>query len=881
MPFDLSSSKAGSKVSGFLSLVLASFLFAICLGLVVEAEHSSTNIGAIIDVDSRVGKEQKMAMIMAVQNFNNNSRNHRLKIYFRKTSEDPVQTVSTAEELIGRKQVQVIIGTRTWEEAALAADVGKKAQVPVLSLAAASSTLPSTQNRWPFLVQMATDSKEQINCIADIVNSYHWRKIITIHEDNSYFANSESHITLSKALENVSSIEYDLTLPPFYSLTDPKRYVREEVAKLKTKQSRVFIVLQSSLPLATHLLREAKENGLMGRDSVWILTDSISDLLDSVDPSFISSTQGAIGIKSYYSESNRHFLDLKDQFRKNFSWTYPDEVNLDPGIHALKAYDSITAIAEAVKELGMNSTSRPKLLLNEIQSSNFIGLSGEIRFHGGKLQRKSTFKIVNIVNTTYKELGIWSSKFGFSERSVEEKGSGVIGEFLSSVNWPGELDRVPKGWAMPTAADPMKIGVPENHLPFTIWNKTSNESNDNEFDGFCIKLFEEVVKELSKCYTLHYKFVPFNGSHNELVENVRNKKFAAAVGDITILTNRSKSVEFTLPFMESDLQMMVPVKSEPQMALMFVKPFTRNMWMVTLAILFYTMFVVWFIEHQTNEEFKGSRKHQLGTAMWFTFSSLFFVHKEKIKSNYTKLVVVVWLFVVLVLSSSYKASLTSMLTVSRLEPSVTGLDLIKSTNASVGVDNASFVKDYLRDVLELKNIKIISDYNKFPEEFKRESISAAFLDAPHQKVFLNEHCKDYTVTGPTYSFGGLGFVFQKGSPIARDVSEAILTLMETGRIKELENEYHLGSSDNCSNSGTESLSLKSFWGLFLVSVAISTLCLLIYILELLKKKSQDSQVHSYDLAQNVQGVLPDTMASLAQFFHGGRPKPLTRRSTFT
>lgn len=100
------------------------------------------------------------------------------------------------------------------------------------------------------------------------------------------------------------------------------------------------------------------------------------------------------------------------------------------------------------------------------------------------------------------------------------------------------------------------------------------------------------------------------------------------MGDFTILANRSRFVEFTQPFMESDLQMLVPVKSEHQMALMFVKPFTRNMWMVTIAILFYTMFVVWFIEHQKNPVFKGSRKDQLGTAMWFTFSSLFFVHSK-------------------------------------------------------------------------------------------------------------------------------------------------------------------------------------------------------------------------------------------------------------
>ncbi|CAI9782037.1 unnamed protein product [Fraxinus pennsylvanica] len=369
---------------------------------------------------------------------------------------------------------------------------------------------------------------------------------------------------------------------------------------------------------------------------------------------------------------DRHFLDFKDQFRKNFRLEYPDEDNWGLGIHALKAYDSITAIEEAMKELGGNNTSKPKLLLNEILSSNFTGLSGEIRFHSGKLKQKSIFKIINIVGRSYKELG------------------------FCLVNWPGELDRVPKGWAMPTDVAPLRIGVPGNNsFPVFVKVKHVQKTNEKIYDGFCIDIFEEVIKVLG--YPLHYEFVPFNGSYSELVENVANKSFDAAVGDITILAARSRTVEFTQPFMESGLSMLVPVKTEPQMEWIFTKPFTRNMWTVTLSILFYTMFVIWFMEHQSNPEFKGPRRDQLATAMWFTFSSLFFAHREEIKSNYTKIVVVVWLFVVLILISSYEANLASMLTVPRLEASVTGLDWIMNTNATVGCDDGSFVEDYLRN----------------------------------------------------------------------------------------------------------------------------------------------------------------------------------------
>ncbi|CAI9783705.1 unnamed protein product [Fraxinus pennsylvanica] len=73
-------------------------------------------------------------------------------------------------------------------------------------------------------------------------------------------------------------------------------------------------------------------------------------------------------LRSYHSEINGPFPDVRDQFRKNFRLEYQNEKNLDRGTPALKAYDSIIAIAEAVTRLPSNSTSttNPNLLPNEI-----------------------------------------------------------------------------------------------------------------------------------------------------------------------------------------------------------------------------------------------------------------------------------------------------------------------------------------------------------------------------------------------------------------------------------------------------------------------------------------------------------------------------------
>lgn len=83
--------------------------------------------------------------------------------------------------------------------------------------------------------------------------------------------------------------------------------------------------------------------------------------------------------------------------------------------------------------------------------------------------------------------------------------------------------------------------------------------------------------------------------------------------------------------------------------------------------------------------------------------------------------------------------------------------------------------------------------------------------------------------------------FQKGSPIARDVSEAILIISENGVLKGLERKW-FPSSKNCSAStNTDSLTIESFWGIYLISGATSTVCLIIFIAKVLVLRGNKDQ----------------------------------------
>ncbi|XP_058226995.1 glutamate receptor 2.8-like [Rhododendron vialii] len=212
--------------------------------------------------------------------------------------------------------------------------------------------------------------------------------------------------------------------------------------------------------------------------------------------------------------------------------------------------------------------------------------------------------------------------------------------------------------------------------------------------------------------------------------------------------------------------MIIPFEDDDRKnAWIFMKPLKMDLWLTTGFFFVFTRFVVWVAEHRVNEEFHGPPGKQVGMIFWFSFSTLVFAHKEKLISNLSRFVVIVWVFVVLVHTSSYTASLTSMLTVQKLKPSVTDIrDLIQSKEY-VGYQQGSFVEGLLKnkafDTSKLKNYSTLEQYDEaLSKGSKNGGVAAIFEELSYIKLFLSnpKYCAKYTMVGPIYNTAGLGFV---------------------------------------------------------------------------------------------------------------------------
>lgn len=88
------------------------------------------------------------------------------------------------------------------------------------------------------------------------------------------------------------------------------------------------------------------------------------------------------------------------------------------------------------------------------------------------------------------------------------------------------------------------------------------------------------------------------------------------VGDVTIVTNRTKVVDFTQPYVSSGLVVLTSVKRQNSGGWAFLQPFTIKMWTVTGLFFLIIGTVVWMLEHRINDEFRGPPAKQLITVFW-------------------------------------------------------------------------------------------------------------------------------------------------------------------------------------------------------------------------------------------------------------------------
>ncbi|CAI0376696.1 unnamed protein product [Linum tenue] len=444
----------------------------------------------------------------------------------------------------------------------------------------------------------------------------------------------------------------------------------------------------------------------------------------------------------------------------------------------------------------------------------------------------SSNEVVNVHGNGARVAAFWTS----GEMLVKELmnsstwvTSSPLREILGPMIWPGDRAMAPKESGITTRGKKLRIGVPmRDGFSEFVSVTTDPETNKTSVTGYSIDVFEAVVLALP--YALPFEYVPFAGTYGDLVYQVFLGNFDAVVGDITIIADRSKYVDFALPYTESGVSMVVPAKPNgSKNPWLFLKPLTWNVWVTVFFLFLFIGFVVWVFEHRMiSKDFRGPPSHKAG--IWFSFSAMVFAHRENVASNLARTVVIMWCFVVLIMTMSYTASFTNLQTMQRLQPTTAAdMNELLRKGEFVGYQDGSFVRDLLKQ-LGFRDDRLVPYHNldECDSLFGQGKIAAAFDEVPYMKLFLAKHSPKYTMINPTYKTGGFGFVFPKGSPLVPDISRAVLNVAEGDKMAKIE-EARNGKKRrrwleeySTSVSSENQLGLESFWCLFLIAGVVAT-----------------------------------------------------------
>ncbi|OMO89850.1 Ionotropic glutamate receptor [Corchorus olitorius] len=675
-----------------------------------------------------------------------------------------------------------------------------------------SSSLPQS----PYLIRTAiADFSRLAKAVVSILENFKWKEVAVIYEDTKY--GNAIFPYLTNAVENSSIHVFHKTAIP--TSADDVQISEELKLMLATVQSKVLVVHMTSA-LASRLLVLANKAGILSQGYSWLVTDGFSNFVETMDPIALDSMKGVIGVRPYVPNT-KGLKNFKTRYKSLSLMNQSNETSDQLNIVGLWAYDTIWALAMTVERIGTMNSSSPREILEEILGTGFRGISGDFDLVNGQLQ-PSIFQVFDLTESGQRIIGYWNLDQGYLVGSAGNK------LMIKKIIRPEDGTRRNLG-EMPAVGHyiigvPMKPGFPEFiNIDPNNYNKI-NFAYD--FPGFSIEVFESVWNALALPNNATYEFLTVDGTYDELCCKVDNKNIHAAVGDISIVASRTNCVDFTLPYLESEVTMLIKVShAEPTSMWIFLKPLSWDLWLTIICICIFIGFVVRVLDRRGSTLFSGSRRKQLSTILMFPCLSVAIPQRDMVATNCSRLVLVLWIFLAFVLMQSYTANLSSILTVKQLQPTIPTLKELQKQY--VGYQDGSFVKGLLINQLGFKE-EMLRPYGS-AEDYREAlcngsdngGVAAIFDEIPYIKLFLAEYTTGYVMAGPTYRTDGLGFAFPIGSPLVANFSRAILNFTQGKNMTSIEKKYFGKLSVDQYDTGpvsssSPSLSTRSFGGLFLI-----------------------------------------------------------------
>ena len=305
------------------------------------------------------------------------------------------------------------------------------------------------------------------------------------------------------------------------------------------------------------------------------------------------------------------------------------------------------------------------------------------------------------------------------------------------------------------------------------------EQDKDQLSGFSIDLWSDLAARLQ----LRSSYV-IASDVRALLELIRSGQADVGISAISITAAREAEFDFSLPMLNAGLEIMVRSAAGPAsrgaalwQLVNEVFSWTGLMWVAAgLLVVFIPAHIQWFVARRDPESSMSPEYFPgIFQAMLWSLGTLVSA-REMPHRRLARVLAVVWVFAGVNLVAFYTAHLTASLTAQGPMGIQAPGDLRgKLVATTVGSTSAAALRGLRADVLEVTRIEVAF------QRLLDGEVEAVVFDSPVLRHFAaNGGRNKVAIVGDLFNPEDYGIVFPLGSPLRKQVNNALLQMREDG-----------------------------------------------------------------------------------------------------
>ncbi|XP_076764022.1 glutamate ionotropic receptor NMDA type subunit 2 isoform X10 [Xylocopa sonorina] len=718
--------------------------------------------------------------------------------------------------------------------------------IPVIAWNADNSGLERRASQSNLQLQLAPSLEHQTAAMLSILERYKWHQFSVV---TSQIAGHDDFVQAVR--ERISDMQdtFKFTILNAILVTDPR-----DLVELANSESRV-VLLYSTREEAISILAAAHEYKITGENYVWVVTQSVIENLQT--PS--QFPVGMLGV--HFDTSTESLVSEITTAVKVYAYGVEDFLN-DPANEHL----SLNTQLSCEGSYGESRWNTGDLFFKYLKNVSVEGDQGKpnVEFTQDGVLKAAELKIMNLrpglsKQLVWEEIGVWKSweKEGLDIKDIVWPGNthtppqGVPEKFYLKITFleePPYINLAPpdpvSGKCLVDRGVHCRVAKDSEMIEIDIQSAQKNESFYQCCSGFCIDLLQKFSEEIGFTYELvrveDGKWGTLeNGKWNGLIADLVNRKTDMVMTSLMINSEREAVVDFTVPYMETGIAIVVAKRTGIISPTAFLEPFDTASWMLVgiVAIHAATIMILlfeWLSPSGFNMKKNPSPNHRFSfcRTYWLVWAVLFqaAVHIDSPRGFTARFMTNVWALFAVVFLAIYTANLAAFMITREEFHEFTGVDdhrLSKPWSHKPMFKFGTIPWSHTDSTLA-KYFKEMHAYmKKFNKSSVAEGIEAVIsgeMDAfiydgtvLDYLVAQDEDCRLLTV-GSWYAMTGYGLAFSRNSKYLQMFNKRLLDYRDNGDLERLRRYWMTGTCKPGKEvqKSSDPLALEQFLSAFLL-----------------------------------------------------------------